>query len=341
MVSNRPPRRGDRIRRRDVIAGLLFAVTMRRARAQQAGRTYKVAIVTSLPRSHPYHITLFDELRRHGFIEGENLSYVGAFDVPFPPYIANAEPAAVEAAKASPDVIVTGGASDTRMWQRVTRTIPIVTISDDLIGQNLVASFAHPEGNTTGISILATELDGKRQGLLMEMLPDVRRIAALADLAAAPPEHLSALENDARSRGIELSVYKVGGPNARYVDQIVSAIEQMRAAGIQGLNVLASAPFHTHRAHIIERTIAARIPAIFQWPDYAAWGGLVGYGPRLTSVWRQQARQVVRVLRGARPADIPVEQPTNVELAINLTTAKTLGVTIPPAILARADEVIE
>jgi putative ABC transport system substrate-binding protein len=236
--------------RRAVLAAAATWIASSAGWAQQAGRTYKLAIVTSLPRRDPIYATLIDELRRHGFIDGENLSFVGAFEVPFPPYIANAEPAAIEAAKASPDVIVTGGASDTRMWQRVTRTIPIVTISDDLIGQNLVASFAHPEGNTTGISIVATELDGKRQELLMEMLPDARRIAALADLAAAPPEHLSALEDDARSRGVEFSVYKVGGPNARYVDQIVSAIEQMRATGIQGLNVARFEPVpHSSRAH--------------------------------------------------------------------------------------------
>jgi putative ABC transport system substrate-binding protein len=147
---------------------------------------------------------------------------------------------------------------------------------------------------------------------------------------------LKALDDDAHSRGVTLWVYKVGD-----ADEIVSAIELAHATGIQGLNVLASPLFFVHHGPIIERTIAARIPAIFQWPDYAAEGGLVNYGPRFTSTIRQQARQVVKVLRGARPADIPVEQPTRVELAINLKSAKAIGISVPSSLLARADEVLE
>lgn len=132
---------------------------------------------------------------------------------------------------------------------------------------------------------------------------------------------MKALDDDAHSHGIELSLYKVGSP-----DEIVPAIELAQANGIRGLNVLASPMFYFFHGPIIDRTIAARIPAIFQWPDWATEGGLVNYGPRFSSALRQQVRQVVKVLRGARVADIPVEQPTRIELAINLETAKSIGI---------------
>jgi putative ABC transport system substrate-binding protein len=142
------------------------------ARAQEPGRTYRLALVFPFSRGHPNVATILDELRRHGFLEGVNLSNVGALGVP----MSKLEPTIIEAAKASPDVIIAGGGWMTRIWQRATRTIPIVTVADDLVRENLVGSFARPEGNTTGISLLAAELDGKRQELLMEMLPDARRI---------------------------------------------------------------------------------------------------------------------------------------------------------------------
>jgi putative tryptophan/tyrosine transport system substrate-binding protein len=283
-------------------------------------------------RDHPYNVTIFDELRRYGFLEGVNLLNVGASDVP----VSNYEPALMEAVKASPDVIITGGGFFTRICQRATRTIPIVTMSDDLVREKLVESFARPEGNTTGTSILAEDLDGKRQELLMEMLADTRRIGALADVNVSWPEHLRTLDDDAHSRGVELSIYKVGNP-----DEILSAIELAHATGIRGLNVLASPLSYLFHGLIIERTIAARIPAIFQWPDYASEGGLVSYGPRMASVLRQEARQIVKVLRAVKPADIPVEQPTKIELAINLKTAKSIGISLPSSLVARADEVIE
>ena len=168
------------MRRRDFIfffGGVALSV-LSVARAQEPGRKYRIAVVSNYPRDHPWVATIFDELRRHGFFEGVNLLNVGAFDVS----MSNYEPTVIEAVKASHDVIITGGGSFTRICQRATRTIPIVTMSDDLVRENLVESFAHPEGNTTGISVLASELDGKPQELLMEMLPDAHRIGALADV---------------------------------------------------------------------------------------------------------------------------------------------------------------
>jgi putative ABC transport system substrate-binding protein len=223
-----------------------------------------------------------------------------------------------------------------RPVQQATRTIPILAIGNDLVRQGFVGSLAHPGGNTTGISILGTELDGKRQQLLMGLVPGVKHIAVLADPAVTAPQHLQALHQMARARGRELSVHR-----AAKLEEIAPAVDAGKSSGAQALNVLASALFADNRRLIIERTAALRLPAMYQWPADAEAGGLVAYGARLTEIYRQRARQLVKILRGARPADIPVEQPTKFALVINQKTAKGLGLTVPPLLLAEADEVIE
>jgi len=206
-----------------------------------------------------------------------------------------------------------------------------------MVGEGLVASMAHPGGNTTGVSILATELDGKRQELLIELIPGVRRIAALADSRTAVPKKLQALQDMARARGVELGIRTVGTP-----EEIAPAIEAAKASGAAGLNVLASPLLFGKQRIILERTAALGLPAMYQWPEMAHAGGLAAYGPSIVEITRQQdARLLAEVLRGTKPADIPVEQPTTFELVVNLKTAKALGLTIAEPFLARADEVIE
>ena len=206
-----------------------------------------------------------------------------------------------------------------------------------MVGEGLVRSLAHPDGNTTGVSIFATELDGKRQELLIELIPGARRIAALADSLTAVPQKLQALQDMAHARGVALVIHTLGA-----AEEIAPAIEAAKASDAAGLSVLASPLINTNRRIIFERTAALGLPAIYQWPEDAQEGGLVGYGPSLIQIYRQQvSRLLVKLLRGAKPADIPVEQPTKFELVINLKTAKTLGLTTPEAFLARADEVIE
>jgi len=199
-----------------------------------------------------------------------------------------------------------------------------------------VESLAHPGVNTTGISILATELDGKRQELLTDLVPSARHIAALADPGVTRPEQLRALEDAARKQGIELSVYLASKP-----EEILPAIEAARASGAQALNVLASTLLNANRRPIIERAAALKLPAIYQWPDMAEAGGLAAYGPNFNKIGRQRARQLVKLLQGTKPGDIPVEQPDKFELVINLRTAKAVGLVVPPAILDLANEVIE
>ena len=205
-----------------------------------------------------------------------------------------------------------------------------------MIASGLVPSLARPGGNLTGISFMATELDGKRLEILMELVPVSRHVAALADPTSTGRPQLDALQGAATSRGVELSIYPVHGP-----EEIAAALDGAQAAGATALNVLASSLLYRNRKIILDRSAMLRLPAIYQWPETAEEGGFAAYGPRFTKVNRQLARQVVKVLRGARPADIPVEQPTEFELVINLKTAQALGLTVPPSILARADEVIE
>ncbi len=207
----------------------------------------------------------------------------------------------------------------------------------DLDGaEQAVASLAHPGGNTTGISILATELDGKRQEILLEAVPLARRLALLVDPAVTAPHQLDALQDIAKARGITVSAHKAANSV-----EIMPAIDAAVAAGAQAFNVLASSLFNRYRPQIIERMAAIRIPAIYQWPEMAEEGGLIAYGPRFVGLYPQHALQTIKVLKGTKPADIPVEQPTKFELVINLQTATALGLTIPPALLGRADEVIE
>ena len=161
-------------------------------------------------------------------------------------------------------------------------------------------------------------------------------MAALAAPIATGLFQIETLKNAAAMRGVELSVYQVRGP-----EEIAAAIDTAHAAGATALNVLASPILNANRKIILERCAALRLPAIYQWAETAKEGGLAAYGPRFTQVFRQLARQLVKLLHGARPADIPVEQPTEFELVINLLTAKAIALEVPPHLLARADEVIE
>ena len=200
----------------------------------------------------------------------------------------------------------------------------------------LVNSLARPGGNTTGISILATELDGKRQEILIEAVPGLRRMAVLAD-SKRPVTKLQALQDAARARGVELSIHQIAS-----AEEITAAIDAAKASGAAALNVLSSPFLYGNRQIIMQRVAALRLPAIYQFPEEAEEGGFVAYGPRVVQIFRElMAEQLVKLLRGIKPADIPVEQPTKFELVINLKTANAMGVTVPATLVARADKVIE
>ena len=232
------------------------------------------------------------------------------------------------------DVMVQFGDTAIRAAQQATRAIPIVGMADDLVGSHLAATIARPGGNTTGVSILARELDVKRLELLHEFVPKARRIGMLVDPTTITTR--PQLEKAALTLGIEAVTFQ-----AQTRDEIARALDAMPAARIGAVNVLASPILDAARQLLIERLHRARLPAIYQWPETANDGGFLAYGPRVSLAYRHVAGLVNKILRGAQPADLPIEQPTTFELVINLKTARALGLTIPPSLLQRADQVIE
>src|SRR5499433_1483147 len=317
------------MKRREFILGLGGAAMWPlAARAQQPGRTYRLGFFLPVARDSPAAIAFFDELRVHGFVEDQNLAIIpGGFQAGNE-RIADLVPALV---KAAPDVIIVGGDVIPRALQNATRTIPIVVITEDMVAAGFAASLARPGGNITGISLMSPDLDGKRQDILIEAVPSAPRIAALADSNVATLRHLQA-----RARGKELLVVR-----AAKAEELVPAMNDASTRGAGALNVLSSPMLFLNRRVIIERAAELRLPAVYQWPETAEEGGLLGYGLRIVDVFRQRARMVAKILSGAKPADLPVEQPTTFELVINLKTAKAIGHEVPAGLVLRADKVIE
>ncbi len=322
------------MRRREFIALMGASVTWPfAAMAQQAGRTYRLGCLLPLPRDAPLNVAFFDELRRRGFIEGQNLTvefraYGQHFDV-LPQY-------AAELVKARVDVMSVAGDDAVYAVQQATKTIPIVALVSDM-RSGLVNSLARPDGNTTGVSILAFEADGKRQDLLIEAVPGLRLMAVLTDTNFTNAAKLDELQKAARTHNIEFSIHRVARG-----EEIAAAIESARASGATALNTTASPLFYAYRHLIMERAAAARLPTIYEFAETAEEGGFAAYGPRLNELFLDiMPRQVVQLFRGTKVADIPVQQPTKFELVINLKTAKAMGVTVPEALLVRADKVIE
>jgi putative ABC transport system substrate-binding protein len=305
--------------------------------AQEPSRGYRLAFVVPSPRQGPAAIAFFDELRRNGFIEGQNLAVAPeGFDADY----GHLPELAAALVKAAPDAIIAGPARALQALQSVTHTIPLIGMSEDMVAEGLVPSLAHPGSNITGVSLLSPELDTKRQEILIEAVPGAHKIAAMADAKAAPEYHLQALEHAARSRGVELAVFHVAGPG-----EITSAIDAAKASGAEALNFLASPLFSVPGSQsnrvVLDRVAAVRLPSIFQFPETAEAGALAGYGSRITDLYRQRARITVQVLRGTKPADIPVQQPDKFELVINLKAAKAIGVEVPATLVARADKLID
>jgi len=267
--------------------------------AQQTGRNYRIGFVTPSLRDTPPIHAFFDELRRAGFVEGRNLSLVpGGFGVRVDQY---AEASGV-VVKAAPDLIVCD-ASPARIIKQLTPTIPLLVMGEDILADRLVDSLSRPGGSITGISIMSPELNGKRQDLLLDAVPNARHIAALVDPNLAQPERLQQYKDAARNRGVELSVIEAKTPQ-----EIGPAIERAKAVGANALNVLATPLFgsYQNRGTLFQKVAAMRLPAIYQWPEMAEDGGLMAYGPSFVDLYRQRARMVLKVLTGVKPSDIPV-----------------------------------
>jgi putative tryptophan/tyrosine transport system substrate-binding protein len=322
------------MRRRDLILGLAGAGLWRKAGAQEPGRTYRLGVIDSLARPWPPQAAFLSGLAKLGFVADKNL-WVDTQGYGLKPDQYAAHAAAL--VKAQPDLIFCGGATVLRIARQATTTIPLISIANDMVGMGFAQSAAHPGGNITGISLLANDLVTKRLQILLELLPGARRVGALAGADGATPAQLAAVRDAAHRIGVELDIR-----TAHQSEEIAPALAALKAGGAAGVNVLGSALLFHNTRSIVEQTAALRLPAVYQWPDAAKAAGLIGYGSSIVRIFGDQlSRIAAEILRGAKPSDIPIENPTRFYLTINLKTAKALGITIPPLLLAEADEVIE
>jgi putative ABC transport system substrate-binding protein len=234
------------------------------------------------------------------------------------------------------DVIVTAGEPGTPAAKQATSTIPIVFAAHaDPVGAGLVASLARPGGNITGLSSMTAELGEKRLELLKEAFPKLSRVAVLRD-PRQPLMDLRLTETAARALGLRLQVLEVRDIND--LEAALAAAKQGRAGALMNLQ---STFLFAHRARIVEAVAKARLPAMYHHREFVAVGGLMAYSPNFSDMYRRAAVYVDKIIKGAKPADLPVEQPTRFELVINVKTAKGLGLTIPQSVLVRADRVIQ
>lgn len=274
-------------------------------------------------------------LRGLGYVEGQNIAieyrYAEGREDRLPSL-------AAEVARLKVDVIMAMAAPVTRAAKNATETIPIVMIqSGDPIGSGLIAGLARPGGNVTGIVTLSVELIGKRLGLLKETFPKVSRVAVLSRAATpAAAAWLTEMGVAARALGLQLQSLEVQG--AKDFDGVFEAVIRGRA---DALMELPNPLFHQNRQRIVDFAAKSRLPAMFHTRDFVDAGGLMSYGADYSHLYRRAASYVDKILKGAKPAELPVEQPTKFGLIINLKTAKALGLTIPQSVLVRADQVIE
>jgi putative ABC transport system substrate-binding protein len=317
------------------VSALLFALSPS-ATAQQPKKAARIGYLTvaSLSSNAPRVEAFRQGLHELGYVEGKNIviewrSAEGKFE--------RRGELVAEVVRLKVDVIVTSGPTMTRTAKEATVTIPIVMAQDtDPVGNGFVASLARPGGNITGLSVLSPELSGKQLELLKEIIPKLSRVAVLGNSnEPANLKTLKEIELAAGAFGVQLQSLDVLRPK-----EIATAFRAATMAHADALVVLPSAILTDHRTEIASLAIKSRLPAIYFSQAFLEAGGLVSYGTNLNDLSRRAAIYVDRILKGAKPADLPVEQPTKFELVINLQAAKQIGLSIPPNVLARADKVI-
>ena len=306
------------------------------AEAQQPARFHRIGILelASPSASAHGHKAFQRGLRELGYIEGKNIileyRYAdGKLDL--------LPELAADLVRLKVDAIVTRSTAPIRAAKNASKTIPIVFATAGApVEDGLVSSLARPGGNVTGLTLLSTELDGKRLELLKETFPKVTRVALLWTVGSARGDlRFREMEAAAKTLGLRLQSLGVTGS-----DDFEKVFEAAKNAGAQALTSVPSPFLATHRALIFDFAAKNRLPAMYSTSDFVEAGGLMSYGPDLLDNWRRAAIFVDKILKGAKPADLPVEQPMKFELIINLKAAKQIGVTIPPNVLARADKVV-
>jgi putative ABC transport system substrate-binding protein len=273
-------------------------------------------------------------LSETGYVEGQNV----AIDYRWAEGRYDRLPAlAADLVARKVDLIAADGIPAALAAKRATSTIPIVFSVGDPVGIGLVASLARPGGNLTGVSTMAPELSPKRLELLSELVPRVEVIALLVNPNNSNTERIIGdMQEAARTKGVQLLVLRAGTESE--IDAAFATLVQLHAGA---LVVVGDPFFEIRREQLVALASRHRVPAIYQWREFAEAGGLISYGSSHTAVYRQVGVYTGRILKGAQPSDLPVEQPTRFELVVNLNTAKALGLMVSPSILARADEVIE
>jgi putative ABC transport system substrate-binding protein len=319
-----------------VIVVLAILVAPLAAEAQQQGKVPRIGILTPASEaSTPLWEAFRQGLRELGYVEGKNI----VLEYRFAAGQNERLPAlAAELVRLKVDLLVTDGTLAARVAKDATGTIPIVMASSAApIEAGVVASLARPGGNVTGLSVMAPELGRKRLEILKEVLPHVSRIAVLwAAGNITQPSQLREIEATARVLSLQLHPQQVHNP-----DELDGAFATMTREGAEACITLADAVLWNHRTRVVELAAQHRLPAMFPEREFADAGGLIAYGPSVPDGFRRAAVYVDRILKGTKPADLPVEQPSKFELLINLKTAKALGLTIPPAILFQADKVLQ
>jgi len=326
----------DQLKRREFISLLGGAAAWPLvARAQQAGKLPTIGFLgTTTPSAWSQWVAAFvQRLRDFGWIEGRTIAveyrWAEGRDERFVEI-------AAEFVQLKVDVIVTSGTALLAAKQ-ATSVIPIVfAVANDPVGSGFVASLSRPGGNITGLSLQSTDLAGKRLELFREVVPDLRRLAIMAHVGnPGAVLELAEVQAAARALGLEVATLEI-----RRAEDIAPAFEALNGR-VDALYIETDALIFTHRIRINTLALAARLPTMHSVRAYVEAGGLMSYGPNYTDLFRRAGELVDKILRGAKPADIPVEQPTKFDLVINLTTAKALGIEVPPTLIARADEVIE
>ncbi len=329
--------------RNGLAVAVVFAISIPSAllavEAQPVGKVYRVGYISPGSSSDPMRLRRFEafrqELRELGYVEGRNIVLEPRWaEDQYARYPA----LAADLVRLKADVIVAVSGAATKAAKQVTGTIPIVmSVVIDPVGSGLVPSLARPGGNLTGTSIMATDLIGKQFELLREVVPKVSRMALLGN--PANPSHAAAISHAkaaARSLGVQLQLLEARDPQA--IDRAFAAMTTEQAGA---LVVLPDPIFGDQMRQIAELAVQRRLPAIYGVSEYAEHGGLMAYSTNLLDLERHAATFVDKILKGAKPGDLPIEQPTKFELVINLKTAKSLGLTIPHSLLLRADKVIE
>jgi putative ABC transport system substrate-binding protein len=313
---------------------LLFALCATAEAQPPAKKVYRIGVLSPATRPRPVIESLRQTLRELGYAEGKN----AVFDERYAEWkLERLPPLAAELVKLKPDIIFTHSVTGAKAAKEATTTIPIVIgAAGDLVQDGIVASLARPGGNITGVTLLSSELEGKRLELLKEASRKISRVAVFVNAAnPAWERYPQILEPAARALGLRLQRVEVRQPT-----DFEPAFASMLQNDVNGLLVVSDPIFQAHQTRIAEFASKQRLPSIAEVPGFAEVGGLIQYGLSIADMGRRAAVYVDTILKGAKPAELPVERPTKFEFLINLKTAKQIGVTIPPEMLARADKVI-